>query len=249
MLLAIDIGNSSIKFGIFDNEKLVSRFAIPTGRVLSEPGVLATEFTATAAVGINIHAVIISSVVPEIEPACRKFSEKHLAVKPIFVDHTFDFGLKIKYDPPGSLGIDRLIAAFAAVGKYGVPCIVCDFGTAATIDAINSNGEYRGGIIAPGINNLSEALHRKIPRLPRVEIQKPESVFGNTTTGSIQSGIFFGYIGLVEGILKRMIDELTETPKIIATGGSAQLIAESCPMVEIVEADLILNGLCALSHL
>lgn len=265
MLLAIDIGNSTIKFGVYDRETLISRFAIPTDRNtnadqldkiiksaemegLARPG----ETPGTAdnklqppaiAGGSDWVAVIISSVVPELENPFREFCEKHLGVKPVFVDHTFDFGLKIKYDPVSSLGTDRLIAAFAAVRKYGSPCIVCDFGTATTIDAVNAGGEFLGGVITPGMNPLSEALHLNTSKLPSVSIEKPSSVFGNTTIGSIQSGIFYGYIGLVEGILTRMIREIGETPKVIATGGFAKLIAENCELIEIVDENLMLDGL------
>lgn len=265
MLLVIDIGNSSIKFGVFDNETLISRFAIPTDRNTNADqldktiesaemeGLARLYETAGAADhklqppaiagGSDRVAVIISSVVPELENPFREFCEKHLGIKPVFVDHTFDFGLKVKYDPVSSLGTDRLIAAFAAVRKYGSPCIICDFGTATTIDAVNSDGEFLGGVITPGMSTMAEALHLKTSKLPRAPIEKPSSVIGNTTLGSIQSGIVFGYIGLVEGILIRMIREIGKTPKVIATGGFANLISENCELIEIVDENLMLDGL------
>ena len=240
MLLAIDIGNSSVKFGVFDNEILLSRFTIPTVRHQ-----IANELNSSVSHQLNhtISAIIISSVVPELKESFQEYGEIFHNLKPIFVDNTFDFGLKIKYNPPETIGVDRLVAAFAAARKYGAPCIVCDFGTATTIDAINSRSEYLGGIIAPGINTLSESLFIKTAKLPRVELVKPANVIGNSTISSIQSGIFYGYLGLTEGILQRMIDELGEKPRIIATGGFAGLIAENCALIEIVDENLMLDGL------
>lgn len=240
MLLAIDIGNSSVKFGVFDKEILASRFMIPTVRRQS-----ATEINSLISnqLNFNISAIIIASVVPETNQSFQEYGENFHRLKPIFVEQTFDFGLKIKYDPPEAIGIDRIAAASAAARKYGKPCIVCDFGTATTIDAINEQSEYLGGIIAPGINTLSESLFIKTSKLPRVELVKPESVIGNSTVSSIQSGIFYGYIGLTEGILRRMINELGEKPRVIATGGFAGLIAESCELIEIVDENLMLEGL------
>lgn len=240
MLLAVDIGNSTVKFGVFNGKNLISRFAVPTvHRQTAKEINYLTKENLTA----EIDAAIISSVVPELNNSFQKLCEEHLNVKPIFADYTFDFALKIKYNPHETLGIDRIIAAFAATEKHGKPCVVCDFGTATTIDAVDESGEFLGGIIAPGMNLLGDTLFQKTSKLPKVEIKKPESVFGNTTVGSIQSGIYFGYIGLVDGILRRMIDELREKPKIIATGGLSNVIAESSEMIEVVDENLMLDGL------
>jgi type III pantothenate kinase len=240
MLLAIDIGNSSVKFGVFDHQTLVSRFSIPTLRTQT-----AAELTSSILGNLNpkFSAIIISSVVPESNDAFREFGEKYCQLKPIFVDNTFDFGLKIKYHPPENAGADRLVVAFAAAEKYGKPCLVGDFGTATTIDAVNSKGEYLGGIIAPGMGTLGEALFLKTSKLPRVEIKKPAGVIGNSTISAIQSGIFYGYIGLTEGILQRMTAELGDNPRTVATGGFARLIAADCPLIEIVDENLMLEGL------
>ena len=240
MLLAIDIGNSSTKLGVFEHEALVKRLTIPTIR-----GRSADEIYATVREELNrrFSAVVVSSVVPELNDSFRDLGEKHFHKTPLFVDNRLDFGLEIKYFPPENLGIDRLVAAFAAVGKYGAPIIACDFGTATTIDVVNSRNEFLGGIITPGLNTLSEALFIKTSKLPHVEIGRPETVIGSSTAHSIQSGIFYGYIGLTEGILKRMTAELGEKPKTIATGGFAALIAESCDAIEIVDENLMLDGL------
>jgi type III pantothenate kinase len=240
MLLAIDIGNSSTKLGVFDHEALVKRLTIPTIRSKT-----ADEIHASIQDEIDgqFSAVVISSVVPELHDSFRELGERYFNRTPLFVGNALDFGLEIKYFPPENLGVDRLVAAFAAVQKYGAPVITCDFGTATTIDAVNSKNEYLGGIITPGINTLSDALFIKTSKLPRIEIRKPETVIGNSTAHAIQSGIFYGYIGLTEGILRRMIDELGEKSKVIATGGFANLIAESCDLIEIVDEDLVLEGL------
>jgi len=240
MILAIDIGNSSTKLGVFERETLVKKLVVPTIR-----GKSADEIYETVREDLNLQlsGIVVSSVVPELTDAFREFGERFYNQTPFFVDNAFDFGLTIKYFPPENLGVDRIIAAFAAVKKYGAPVIVCDFGTATTIDAVNSKNEYLGGVITPGMNTLSEALHIKTSKLPRVELRKPEKVIGNSTINSIQSGIFYGYIGLTEGILRRMILELGDTPKIVVTGGFAQVIASECSLIEIVDENLMLDGL------
>lgn len=240
MLLAIDIGNSSTKFGVFDDENFVKQFSVPTIRTNT-----ADEICDLIKSEINgrISFVEVSSVVSELENSYRELAEEKLNSKINFVDNKFDSGLKINYFPPENLGVDRLIAAFAAAEKYGKPIIVCDFGTATTIDAVNSKAEFLGGIIAPGMSILADALFQKTSKLPKVEIKKPESIFGNSTIASIQSGIYHGYIGLVDGILRKMMDELGENAKIIATGGLASKIAISSELIEFVDEKLMLDGL------
>ena len=236
MLLAIDIGNTLTKFGVYENDTLQSRMAVPTVRRQNADEIHRPEIA-------NIHAVIISSVVPELNDAYRKFSQKHYHLEPLFVDSSFDFNLRIKYDSPEKLGVDRLTAAYAATEKYGAPCVVGDFGTATTIDAVNSKREFLGGIIAPGLQTMSEALFLKTSQLPKIEIVKPASVIGNSTAKAIEAGIYFGYIGLVDGIIERMVAELGETPQVVATGGFANLIAESSVEIDVVDDDLLLEGL------
>jgi type III pantothenate kinase len=240
MLLTIDIGNSTATLGIFEGEKLISKLTIPSNLDQSEEEVF---LTITSELRNEISAIIISSVVKELDNFYRNLSEKHFGIEPVFVDHTFDLGFLIKYFPPSGCGVDRLVAAFAATQKYKYPCIVCDFGTATTIDVVNSKNEYLGGIITPGMKTLADSLFEKTSKLPKVEILKPKSVIGDYTVGSIQSGIYFGYIGLVDGIIKRMFDELGEKPKVIATGGFSKLLSEESNFIEIVEPDLILDGL------
>jgi type III pantothenate kinase len=240
MILTVDIGNSTTKFGVFDGEKLIARHTIPTIRGKSADQInesINDEFN------FRVESVIISSVVPELHKSFEELCESYFGATPIFVSHDFDFGFTNNYNPPESVGIDRLIAAFASVEKYGKPCIVCDFGTATTIDAVNSNNEYLGGIITAGMNLLADSLHQRTSKLPQITLRKPEKVIGNSTTAAIQSGVYFGYIGLVDGLIKRIIEELGEEPKVIATGGLAELIAETSEMIDTIDETLMLDGL------
>ncbi|MGI8668853.1 MAG: type III pantothenate kinase, partial [Aridibacter sp.] len=240
MILTIDIGNSLTKFGVFGGEDLISKIKIQTVRETSSDSIY---LQIKDQISSEFSAIIISSVVSELNITYINLGEKYFQKTPFFADHTFDYGFSINYFPPKNCGSDRLVDAFAATRKYGTPVIICDFGTATTIDAVNSKNQYLGGIITPGINTLASALFDKTSKLPKVELVKPEKVIGNSTVSSIQSGIYFGYIGLVDGIIKRMFDELDEKPKVISTGGFAELIAEESEFVEIIEENLLLEGL------
>jgi|CXWL01.1.fsa_nt_gi type III pantothenate kinase len=240
MLLAVDIGNSRTKFGVFDGETLISKLSIPTLRDISAVGLIKT-------VGVKlprpITAAIASSVVPDVNVAVRSFTESYFAVNPIFVANEMDFGLTINYQPLEDAGADRLVNTFSAVEKYGVPCIVCSFGTALTIDVVNEDRVLTGGLIAPGMNTLAAALKTTTSRLPEVEIEKPDTVIQNTTVGCLQSGIVYGYFGLVDGLLTRLKKEIGDDPKVIATGGFAAMIAENTSHIDIVDENLMLDGL------
>jgi type III pantothenate kinase len=170
-------------------------------------------------------------------------AEVYFGHTPLFIDHTTDTGIPIHYQPASDVGADRIVDAVAAVARYGVPCIVVDFGTATTFDAINANGHYLGGVITPGITISSDALFERAARLPRVEIKRPQTVIGSSTVGSIQSGLFYGYVGLVDGILRRMRAELGAETRIVATGGLAPLIASGSELIETVDDTLTLEGL------
>ena len=161
----------------------------------------------------------------------------------MFVDHTTETGVPILYQPPADVGADRIVDAVAAIYKYGAPCIVVDFGTATTFDAINATGEYLGGVITPGITISSDALFERAAKLPRVEIKRPQKVIGSATVEAMQSGLYYGYVGLVDGILRRMIAELGGSPRVIATGGLAPLIAKGSRFIETVDETLTLEGL------
>lgn len=233
MLLAIDAGNSNIKVGLFDGGEL------KTQRRLTR-----NELTQLAEINSqDLDAILIASVVPELNPALVHISEDHFKLTPLFVDHTTPMGLKILYDSPADLGADRIVDAVAAVAKYGAPCIVVDFGTATTFNAINEAGEFIGGAISPGLMTCSEALFARAAKLPRVQFERPEKVIASSTVAAIQSGLYHGYAGLVDGVLERMIAEMGGTPRVIATGGLARAIAPASQYISEIDDTLTLEGL------
>jgi len=190
-----------------------------------------------------INAIAIASVVPPLNYTLRAMAERYFQLTPLFVDHLTDTGLKILYEPASDVGADRIVDAVAAIHKYGVPCVVVDLGTATTFDVINHRGEYVGGVIAPGIMISSDALFEKAAKLPRVDIRRPDRVVGTSTPAAMQSGLFHGYSGLVDGVLRRIIAEIGGSPKIVATGGLASLIATGSEFISTVDETLTLDGL------
>ncbi len=244
MILAVDIGNSSIKFGLFEGETLTSKFSIPTKRDATADEI---KFLVADRLSAPVDGSIVCSVVSEIESPMREFLRDFTNTDPVFVDNSFDFGFEINYEPMESLGTDRLVNAFAAVEKYGAPCIVCSLGTATTIDVVSKDREFLGGIIAPGMEAMAEALHSKAPRLPRVDIGKPEFVLANSTEGSIRSGIYHGYVAMVEGLITRIRSE-AGVSRVIACGGTAELVSSQLSGLATVDQNLLLDGLRILSE-
>jgi type III pantothenate kinase len=246
MLLVIDIGNTNTSLGVFDGETLVAHWRLTTARsrTVDEWGVHARNLFQLAGIDFKtIHAIAIASVVPPLNFTVRRMAEVYFHLTPLFVDHNADVGVRILYQPPSDVGADRIVDAVAAIHKYGAPCIVVDFGTATTFDAINSRGEYLGGVITPGITISSDALFERAAKLPRVEIRRPDNVIGSSTTESMQSGLYHGYVGLVDGILRKMIAELGDSVRVIATGGLAPLIASGSEFIQQVDETLTLEGL------
>jgi len=246
MLLVIDIGNTNTSLGVFDGENLTANWRLTTARERTgdEWGVHTRNLFALAGLDFkSIDAIAIASVVPPLNFTLKRMAEVYFRVTPLFVDHTIETGVPILYQPPSDVGADRIVDAVAAIHKYGAPCIVVDFGTATTFDAINATGEYLGGVITPGITISSDALFERAAKLPRVEIKRPQKVIGSATVEAMQSGLYYGYVGLVDDILRRMIDELGGSPRVIATGGLAPLIAKGSRYVEIVDETLTLEGL------
>src|SRR5215470_2888249 len=245
MLLAIDLGNTNTVFGVYEAEKLVMHWRLSTQkeRTVDEYGILLRNLFALEKIEANqIHRVIIASVVPPLDPVLNEMVSSYFSVKPVFVTHE-NAGIPILYDKPSDVGADRIVDAVAVVHKYGKPAIVVDFGTATTFDAITSNGEYGGGVIAPGIVISAEALYEHAAKLPRIEIQKPANVIGSSTIGSMQSGLFYGYVALVDGIIARMKMELGANTRVIGTGGQAPFISQETKTIEIVDSNLTLDGL------
>ena len=240
MILAVDIGNSSIKFGVFDGETLLNKFSIPTKRELSADDIKAVV---DGRIELSITSAIVCSVVPELVAPLTAFLKTNLDVDPFVVQNDLDFGMNIHYKPLEAAGTDRIVNAFAAAEKYGVPCIVCSFGTATTIDIVNAKRELLGGLIAPGLLTSAKALHKNTAKLPDVEIKTPTSIINQTTETSIQAGIFYSQIGLVESTVSRLKNEIGDAPKVIATGGFASMIAEKADVINVVDENLLLNGL------
>lgn len=246
MLLVVDVGNTNTSLGVYEDAELIKHWRLTTVRVrtVDEYGVYARNLFEFAGIDFkSITGVAVASVVPPLNFVVRRMSELYFNHSPLFVDHTTDTGLKILYDPPSDVGADRIVDAVAAVHRYGAPCVVVDFGTATTFDAINADGEYVGGVITPGITISADALFERAARLPRVEIKRPQAVIGSSTVGSMQSGLYYGYVGLVDGILRRIADELGGSPHIVATGGLAPLIATGSELIQTVDDTLTLEGL------
>ncbi|HVF57724.1 MAG TPA: type III pantothenate kinase [Pyrinomonadaceae bacterium] len=246
MLLVMDVGNTNTSLGVFEGEQLVTHWRLTTARArtVDEYGVHARNLFELAGLEFQaITAVAIASVVPQLNYTLKRMSEVYFHRTPFFIDHTSDTGLTILYDPPSDVGADRIVDAVAAVHKYGAPCIVVDFGTATNFEVIDAEGRYLGGVLTPGISVSSDALFAHAARLPRVAIERPRTVIGTSTVGAIQSGLYYGYAGLVDGILRHMIDELGFKPRVVATGGLAPLIATGAELIDVVDLTLTLDGL------
>ncbi|MDD8020624.1 MAG: type III pantothenate kinase [Acidobacteriota bacterium] len=246
MIMVIDIGNTTIALGVFQGKKLLASWKIKSDRekTADEYGLILCSLLSHEELACQkINGAIISSVVPPLTPVIQQAFERYFAVKPLVVGPGLKTGMPIIYENPSEVGSDRIVAACAAYEKYGGPCLVVDFGTATTFDAISSTGEYLGGSIAPGIQISAEALYLRTARLPRIEIKKPKAAIGRNTVSSMQSGLYFGYIGLVNQIIAEMSAELQSTPVVIATGGQADLIAPEIKVINHLEPNLMLEGL------
>jgi len=243
MLLVIDAGNSNLTLGVFRGAELVGQWRLLTERDknAAQYGSEISELLARDAV--EVTGIAIASVVPQLDQALSEIAARDFGVTPLFVDHTTDTGLKLLYDTPAELGADRIVDAAAALAKYGAPCIVVDFGTATTFNAVNAAHEYLGGVIAPGVMISAEALFWRAAKLPRVEIERPEKVIATSTRGAMQSGLYHGYAGLVDGVLEKMIAEMNSGPRVIATGGLAPVIASASKFIEKIDETLTLDGL------
>jgi len=258
MLLALDVGNTNTVLGLYSLEgadsgtakpALVAHWRVTTHhhQTSDEYGVLFINlFEMHGMAPSQVTHIIISSVVPPVEGTLRQVCEKYFKVHPLFVEPGIKTGMPVLVDNPAELGADRLVNAIAAFERYGGPCIVVDFGTATTFDVISAKGEYLGGAIAPGLGISADALFSRAARLGRVDIKRPAKVIGTNTVTHIQSGLYYGYIGLVDGILARMIEELGATAKVVATGGLASQIAPDSKYIAEIDDMLTLDGLLIL---
>ena len=249
MLLVIDAGNTNTSLGVFKGTELVAHWRLTTARsrTVDEYGVHARNLFELAGIDFKaISAIAIASVVPPLNYTLKTMAETYFHLTPLFVDNSTDTGLTILYEPASDVGADRIVDAVAAIQKYGAPCIVVDFGTATTFNAINAQGEYVGGVITPGIMISTDALFERTAKLPRVDIRRPQKVIGSSTITAMQSGLYHGFVGLVDGVLRKMIEEIGNSPRaprVIATGGLASLIATGSEFIELVDDTLTLEGL------
>lgn len=256
MLLVLDVGNTNTVLGVYDagvsgfagggEPRLVAHWRVATVRThtVDEYGVLFRNLFEIGEVEAeDVRGIIISSVVPPMDSTLREVCERYFHLKPLFVEPGVKTGMPVHYDNPQEVGADRIVNGVAAYEKYGGPCIVVDFGTATTFDAVSRKGEYLGGVIAPGIGISAQALFENTARLPLVDIRLPAKLIGTNTVGSIQSGMFYGYLGLVDGILERMVGELGSDTRVVATGGLARLIGDHSKFIKAVDDLLTLDGL------
>lgn len=257
MLLVLDVGNTNTVLGVYElagsgfvsspaTPRLIAHWRVATvpTHTVDEYGVLFRNLFAIGKVAAeDVRGIIISSVVPSLDSTLREVCERYFHLQPLFVEPGVKTGMPVQYDNPQEVGADRIVNGVAAFEKYGGPCIVVDFGTATTFDAVSIKGEYMGGVIAPGIGISAQALFERTARLPLVDIRHPAKLIGTNTVGSIQSGLFFGYLGLVDGILERMVGELGKDTNVVATGGQARLIGDGSKFIKAVDDLLTLEGL------
>src|SRR6195256_5506484 len=261
MLLVVDVGNTNTVLGVFakvakgDADSPASealgyelvanwRLATVVTQTVDEYGVLFRNLFAMNKVEAKgIHGIVISSVVPPLDSTLREVCERYFNSKPLFIEPGVKTGMPVLYENPAEVGADRIVNSVAAFEKYHGPCVVVDFGTATTFDCVSAKGEYQGGVIAPGLGISADALFEKTARLPRVAIRKPARVIGSNTVGSLQSGLYYGYLGLVDGILQRLLEEMGEGTTVVATGGLASLIGKGSKYIKHVDDLLTLDGL------
>jgi len=246
MLLTIDIGNTNVTLGLYDGDALGPRWRLATDhqRMSDEYGImLISMFQHAGLAPADVHGIALASVVPPLTGTFLQACEKYLGQAPFVVDAGVKTGVRVKYDDPKAVGADRVVDAAAVQKLYGGPACVVDLGTAVTFDAISAEGDYLGGAIAPGIGIAADALFQRTAKLPKVDLARPPAAIGRNTVHAIQSGLLFGYVGLVEGMVARFRAELGPKMKVIATGGLGGLIAQETNCIDIIAPWLTLDGL------
>jgi type III pantothenate kinase len=246
MLLALDVGNSNITIGVFQGRELTGRWRLRTiaDQTPDEWGILLRNLFSLSQLDLKqVDGVVIASVVPAVDQPLTAMAARYFERQPMFVTPAIDCGMKILYDNPREVGADRLANAVAGLQKYGGPCVIVDLGTTINFDVVSRDAEFLGGLIAPGIGMSINGLFARTARLPMVDFREPEKLVGSNTVGSIQSGLFYGFIGLIDGIVERITAELGPDTKAVATGGQGQLIADGSRLVKVFDQDLTLEGL------
>jgi type III pantothenate kinase len=260
MLFVLDVGNTNTVLGVFARDaksladssaaprydRLIANWRVTTRQssTVDEYGVLFRNLFSMASLEASgIQGIVISSVVPPLDPVLRQVCERYFNSKPLFIEPGVKTGMPVQYDNPAEVGADRIVNAVAAFEKYGGPCVIVDFGTATTFDCVSAKGVYLGGVICPGIGISADALFSRTARLPRVEIRKPARVIGTNTVGSLQSGLYYGYLGLVDGIIELLLGELGEKTTVLATGGLGPMIGTGSKYIKQVDDFLTLEGL------
>jgi type III pantothenate kinase len=253
LLFVLDVGNTNTVLGVFGAsaeaghyDRLLAQWRVATNhtQTVDEYGVLFRNLFSMDSIDVGgIHGIVISSVVPPLDSTLREVCERYFNVKPLFIEPGVKTGMPVLYENPAEVGADRIVNSVAAVEKYGTPCISVDFGTATTFDCVSAKGEYIGGVICPGIGISAEALFGHAARLQRVDIRKPPHIIGTTTVTSMQSGLYYGYLGLVDGILELLLPEMGDNCKVVATGGLADLFGGGSKYIKTVDEVLTLEGL------
>jgi type III pantothenate kinase len=246
MLLALDAGNSNITIGAFDGRELIGRWRLRTihEQTADEWGVLMRNLFALSSLELSrVDGIIIASVVPVLDAPLTSMGERYFHTRPMFVTADTDIGIKVLYDNPREVGADRVVNGVAAFHRYGGPAVVVDLGTTINFDVVSAQGEYLGGMICPGIGMSISGLFGRTAKLPMVDFREPARLIGKNTVGSIQSGMFYGFVGLIDGIVERVIAELGPKTIAIATGGQAKLIGAASRFVKEINEDLTLEGL------
>ncbi len=255
MLLVLDVGNTNTVLGVFDvkpgddgeqHGPLIAHWRVSTTKTqtVDEYGVLFRNlFAMNGLKRESVQGIVISSVVPPLDSTLREVCEKYFQSRPLFIEPGVKTGMPVHYDNPAEVGADRIVNSVAAFEKFGGPCIIVDFGTATTFDVVSKKGEYLGGVITPGIGISADALFSRTARLPRVDMRKPPRVLATNTVNSVQSGLYYGYIGLIDGILERLIAELNDKVTVVATGGLASLMGGGSKYIREIDDLLTLDGL------
>lgn len=246
MLLAIDVGNTNLTLGVFRGEELLHDWRLKTDRdqTVDGWGVLIRNLLMLAGLQAGeINGVVIASVVPSLNDSLRRMAERYFHRTPLLLDSTVDTGLTIAIDNPSEVGADRIANSVAAFDRFGGPCVAVDFGTAINFDVVQANGSYVGGLLCAGVEVAAKALFSNTARLPQIEVTRPAKLIGTSTVGALQSGLFYGSLGLLDGILERLLAELGTDTKVVGTGGQAHVICPSSKYVREVDEHLTLKGL------